>query len=133
MALAAVPDGGQGMAQLMDEDGGKQNDHVDDEAEANVGAAVGESAEEGECPENGEKEMELDRDALPRQGDSSHLPGPLLGDRVVGHASRVLTRTRGPAAWHEGVGEGGRRRDVRGEKDERKGLLVDDDGKGRGE
>ena len=111
MALAAVPDGGQGMAQLVDEDGHKKDQHVDDEAKANVGAAVREPAEQGERPEDGQEEVDLDGDPLPRQGDGAHLPGPLLGERVVGHAGRVLARARGSAAWHKGVGERGRRRD----------------------
>ena len=93
MAFPTVLNGGVAMPELVDKHRHEQDEHIDDESKANVSPSIRQARQQAQGPENGKEEMELHGHHLPLEVNRAHLPRPLLGERVVGHAGRVVSRT----------------------------------------
>lgn len=88
------------VADLVDEDGEEEDEHVRDDEVAEVDPAAEDAHDEGEDPVEREEVVHLHRDRLPLERDGADLPG-----RLPREGARVLDRGgRGPAV---GVAHGG--------------------------
>lgn len=80
------------MPELVDKHRHEQDEHIDDEPKANVSPSIREAGQQAQGPENGEEKVELDGHHLALQVNRAHLKRPLLRERIVRHAGRVVAR-----------------------------------------